>query len=90
MSRHFDAFTYPKYFPCLIILSRTLRSLFKLSTAFPSSEYHLFVRLLSVTSFIKDKVASPYNAIANGSPCVVPSLDRITFFIYEEFGWITV
>ena len=24
-------------------------------------------------------MASPYIAIANGSPCVVPSLDRITF-----------
>ena len=84
MSRHFDAFTYLKYFPCLIMLSRTLRSLFNLSTAFPSSEYHFCVRLLSLTSFIKDKVASPYNAIANGSPCVVPSLDRITFLFTKS------
>ena len=26
-----------------------------------------------------------YVAYANGSPCLVPSLDRLTFFIYEEY-----
>ena len=69
------------------MLSRTHRRLFKLPTAFPSSAYRFCVRLLSLTSFFKVKVASPYIAIADGSPCVVPSLDRVTFFIYEEFGW---
>ena len=62
------------------MLSRSLRRLVKLPTAFPSSAYHFCVRMLSLTSFIKGKMASPYNAIANGSPCVVPSLDKITFF----------
>ena len=59
-------------------------------TAFASSAYYFCVRLLSLTSSIKSKVASPYIAIANGSLCVVTSLDRISFFIYEEFGWIRV
>ena len=61
------------------MLSKTLHRLFILPTAYQSSAYHFCVRLLSLTSFIKGKVASPYIAIANGSPCVIPSLDRITF-----------
>ena len=55
--------------------------LFKFPTAFITSAYHFCDRLLSLTSFIKGKVASPYIAIANGSSCVVPSLDRITFLL---------
>ena len=66
------------------MLPRTLRRLFKLPTAFSSSAYHFCVRLLLFTSFIKSKVASPYIAIANGSPCVVPSLDRITFLFTKS------
>ena len=37
-----------------------------------------------LTSFIKSKVASPYIANANGSSCVVPSLDRITFLFTKS------
>ena len=66
------------------MLSRTHRRLFKLPTALPSSAYHFCVTLLSLTSFIKGTVASPYIAIANGSPCVVPSLDRITFLFTKS------
>ena len=66
------------------MLSRTLRRIFKLPTAFPSSAYHFCVRLLSLTSFVQGKVASPYIAIANGSPCVVPSLDRTTFIFMRS------
>ena len=40
--------------------------------------------LFSLTSFIMGKVASPYIAIANGSPCVVHSLDRVTFLFTKS------
>ena len=30
-------------------------------------------------------MASPYRDIANGSPCVVPSLDRITFLFTKSW-----
>ena len=65
-----------------MMLSRTLRRLLKFPTVFPSSAYHFCVRMLSLTSFIKSEVASPYLVIANGSPCVVPSPDRLTFFLF--------
>ena len=50
---------------------------FQIIDCVPIASYHFCVRLLSLTSFIKAEVASPYIAIANGSPCVVPSLDKI-------------
>ena len=40
--------------------------------------------MLSLTSFTKGKVASPYIAIANGSPCVVPYLDRFNFLFSKS------
>ena len=33
-------------------------------------------------------MASTYNAIANGSPCVVPTLDRITFLFMKSLDGI--
>ena len=67
------------------MLSRTLRRLFKFPAAFSQYANHFCVRLLSLTSFIKGKVASPYIAIANGSPYVVPSLDRINFLFAKSW-----
>ena len=37
-----------------------------------------------MASFVKDKVASPYISIANGSLCVVPSLKRIVFLFTKS------
>ena len=65
------------------MLSRTLGRLFKLPTALASSAYYFCVRLFSLTSFIKSKVASPYIAIVNGFPCVVTPLDTISFFFLK-------
>ena len=71
------------------MLSRTVCRLSIFPTAFPSSAYHFGVKLLSLARFIKNKKASPYTAIDNGSSGVVPPLDKKTFF-YEEFGWMRV
>ena len=68
------------------MLSGTLRRLFKLTNALLSSAYHFCIRLISLTSCIEGKVASPYIATANGSPCVPPSLDRITFLFTKSLN----
>ena len=55
------------------ILSRTIRKLLNLLTAFPSSAYHLWVTLSTDKTFMRGIMARLYMAIASGSPWVVPS-----------------
>ena len=55
------------------ILSRMVRGLLKLPTAFPSSAYHFWITLSADKSFMRGITARPYMAIASGSPWVVPS-----------------
>ena len=74
MSWHLDAFTWlPKNLPSDTILSRTVRRLLNLSTAFPSSAYHFWVNLSTEKSFMRGNMTRPNMAIASGSPRVVPS-----------------
>ena len=62
-----------KNLPSDKITSRTVRRLFNLPTAFPSSAYHFWVTLSTDKSFKRGIMARPYMVIASGSPWVVPS-----------------
>ena len=55
------------------ILSRMVRRLLNLPTAFPSSAYHFWVTSSTDKSLMRGIMARPYKAIASGSPWVVPS-----------------
>ena len=68
MSWHLDDLTwYPKNLHNDTILSRTVRWLLNLQTAFPSSVYHFWVTLSADKSFMRDIMTRPYMAVASGS-----------------------
>ena len=62
-----------KNLPSDTLLSRTVRRLLNLPTAFPSSADHFWVTLSTDKSFLRGIMARPYLAIASGSTWVVPS-----------------
>ena len=76
---HFGGLTrYPYLGLSWVSLSKSALISFNLPTTLPSSAYHFCVKESLWSLDIRGRIAIPYIAIARGSPCVLPSWDRMS------------